>query len=285
MRWLPLMLLAALPAAAQNDVRDRGAPWVTNAGMPRSDAMGGAHAAVATSNDALLVNPAGLAQVRRYHFELDGIYDARFPAQDVTASIVDGVTGAPVATGLVWSRWGSGQPGGRGEGWLLGLGYSTPIGQSLWFGGTTRYLRFHTPDGFVSKFTQDVGLLARRGNFAWAAVVQNISFDRTPLFPITATAAVAWGTDADWHIAFDYKADLNDTSNVKHRTSGGLEYLLEQALALRGGATWDPGEGRFWVSAGAAILTEKAALQGAWRRQVNGGNDQFFELGVTLYLE
>ena len=40
--------------------------------------MGGAHAAIVTANDALAVNPAGLSQSRRYHFELDGIYDSRW---------------------------------------------------------------------------------------------------------------------------------------------------------------------------------------------------------------
>ena len=34
--------------------------------------MGGAHAAIASGNDALSVNPAGLALGRKYHLEVDG---------------------------------------------------------------------------------------------------------------------------------------------------------------------------------------------------------------------
>ena len=246
--------------------------------------MGGAHAAIATGNDALAVNPAGLSQVRRYHLEVDGLYDSRYPAQAVLASLVDSAS-SPVATGLLWSRWASGQPSGRGEGWGLGLGYSGTIAQGLFLGGETKFLRYHTPDGLVQKFAQDVGLLSRRGNFSWATVLQNISPDKIPLFPLTATAAVAWGTDTDWHLALDYRADLSDSSNVKSKLSGGVEALVGESLALRGGVTWDTTARLWWISAGIGILTEKGGLQFVWRRRVEGPYDQFFEGGLTIYLE
>jgi len=284
MRSALVLLLAAGAAAADNRVQDPGSPWPSTVDTPRATAMGGAHAAIATGNDALAVNPAGLSQGRRYHFELDGLYDSRFPAQAVLASLVDSVT-APVASGVLWSRWASGQPSGRGEGWSLGLAYSGVIGQGLFLGGETKYLRFHTPDGLVQKFAQDLGVLSRRGNFSWAAVLQNFSTDKIALFPLTATAALAWGTDADWHVAFDYQADLSDTSNVKSKLAGGLEVLLGDALALRGGATWDTSAHQWWISAGLGLLTEKGGLQVVWRRRVEGPYDQFFEGGLTIYLQ
>ena len=86
MRLALLAFLLCAAAHADNLVTDRGAPWPTTVDMPRATAMGGAHAAIATSNDALTVNPAGLAQSKRYHFELDGVYDARWPAQMATES-------------------------------------------------------------------------------------------------------------------------------------------------------------------------------------------------------
>ena len=282
---LPLALfLAAGAALADNKVQDPGAPWPSTVDTPRATSMGGAHAAIATGNDALAVNPAGLSQVRRYHYELDGVYDSRYPAQAVLASLVDSYSG-PVASGLLWSRWASGQPSGRGEGWSLGLGYSGPIAQGLFLGGETKYLRYHTPDGLVHKFAQDVGLLSRRGNFSWATVLQNISPDKIPLFPLTATAAVAWGTDVDWHLALDYRADLSDSSNVKSKLSAGGEVLVGESLALRGGATWDTTAKQWWLSAGLGILTEKGGLQVVWRRRVEGPYDQFFEGGLTIYLQ
>ena len=269
---------------ADNRVQDPGSPWPTTVDLPRSTAMGGAHAAIATSNDALAVNPAGLAQSRRYHLEVDGLYDATFPAQAVLASLVDTVS-TPVASGLLWSRWASGQPSGRGEGWSLGLAYAGPVAQGLLFGGETKYLYFHTPSGLVQKLVQDVGLLQRRGNFSWAAVLQNISLEKTPLFPLTATAGLAWGTDSDWHLAFDYKADLSDTSNVKNRFALGGEVLLGDVLALRGGGTWDATAKQWWLSAGVGLLTEKGGLQLVWRRRVEGPYDQFFQGGLTIYLQ
>ena len=284
MRWVLVFSLLPLAARAENVVGDPGAPWVTAVGLPRGASMGGAGAAIVTSNDALTLNPAGLAQVRRYHFELDGMYDSRFPAQGLTASIVDSAS-SPAGTGILFSRWATGTPAGRGEGWSAGLGYSGALGPSLSFGGETKYLRFHTPDGLVAKWAQDVGILSRKGGFAWAAVVHNLALDKIPLFPITATAALAWGTDSDWHLAFDYTADLSDTSRIKHKGALGGEVLVEQGLALRGGATYDATASIWWMSAGVAFITEKGGLQLVWRRRVSDVVDQFFQAGLTLYLE
>ena len=284
MRCALVLLLGAGAAFADNRVQDPGSPWPTTVDTPRATAMGGAHAAIATGNDALAVNPAGLGQVRRYHFEIDGVYDSRFPAQAILASLVDSAS-APIASGLLWSRWASGQPSGRAEGWSLGLGYSGPIGQGLFLGGETKYLRYHTPDGLVKKWAQDVGMLGHKGNFSWAAVVQNISTDKIATFPLTAVGALAWGTDTDWHLAFDYRADLSDSNNVKSKAALGGELLVSEALALRGGATWDATARQWWLSAGIGILSEKGGLQLVWRRRIEGPYDQFFEGGLTIFLE
>jgi hypothetical protein len=276
------MLIALLLAA--NAVTDPGAPWPTTVDMARATAMGGAHAAIATSNDALTVNPAGLSQSRRYHFEIDGVYDSQFPAEGVMASVVD-TASSPIGSGILFSRWGSGQPGGRGEGWGLGFAYSGAIGQALFMGGQSKFLRFRGPDGLVAKWAQDVGVLSRRGGFSWGAVVENISTEKLPLFPLIGTVGMAWGNDTDWHLAFDYKADFSDSNNIKHKAALGAEVLIGDSLALRGGGTWDATQHLWWLSAGIGILTERGGLQLVWRRRVSGGYDQLFEAGLTLYLE
>jgi hypothetical protein len=284
MRIALIVLVASAAARAQNSVVQPGAPWPTNVDMPRASAMGGAHAAIASSNDALTVNPAGLAQGKRYHFELDGVWDAQWPAQAVMASIVDSSTG-PVGSGMLFSRWGSGQPGGRGEGWGLGLGYSSMVGQGLFAGGETKFLHYHGPDGLTAKWAQDVGVLSRRGSFSWAAVVQNISTEKIPLFPPTGTLGVAWGSDADWHLAIDWKSDFSDTGHIKHKVATGFEVLVGDALVLRAGGTRDITANLWWLSAGIGILTERGGLNLVWRRKVTGAYDQFFMAGITLYLE
>jgi hypothetical protein len=284
MRLALLLLLLATAARADHLVTDPGAPFPGFIDMPRSTAMGGAQAAIATSNDALLVNPAGLPQNHRYHFELDGADDVHFPAQGVTASIVDSASG-PAATGLLFNRWGSGQPAGRGEGWNAGLAYAGQTSPTLFLGGITKYLRYHTPGGLVSKFVEDVGILSRPGAFSWALVVQNLSFDKVPLFPMTGTAAVAWGSDASWHLAFDYKVDFSDSSNLKQTGALGGEVLVDDGIVLRGGLRRDFTADIFWVSAGIGFLTSGGGLQLAWRRRVTGPFDQIFEAGITLFLE
>ena len=284
MRLALLCLFICAAAQAENSIKDPGAPGPSTVDLSRASAMGGAGAAIATSNDALTLNPAGLSQTRRYHFELDGVYDSRFPAEGVLASIVD-TASSPVGSGMLFSRWGSGQPNGRGEGWGLGFSYSTPIGQGLYSGGQTKFLRYRGPDGLVAKWAQDLGVLSKRGSFSWAAVVQNISTEKLPLFPLTGTVGFAWGEDTDWHLAFDYKADFSDSSHVKHKAATGLEVLVGESIALRGGLTWDASAHLWWASTGVGLLTERGGLQLVWRRRVSGGYDQLFEAGLTLYLE
>ena len=284
MRIALIVLVASAAARAQNSVAQPGAPWPTNVDMPRAAAMGGAHAAIATSNDALTVNPAGLAQLKRYHFELDGVWDAQWPAQAVMASIVDS-SSAPVASGILFSRWGSGQPGGRGEGWGLGFGYASAVGQALFAGGETKFLHYHGPDGLTAKWAQDFGVLAKRGGFSWGAVLQNVSTEKIPLFPLTGTLGVAWGADTDWHLSIDWKADFSDTAHVRHKFATGVETLVGDSFALRAGATRDVAANMWWLSAGLGILTERGGLQLVWRRRVSGGYEQFFMAGITIYLE
>src|SRR5882762_11973801 len=171
--FLAALLAVAAAARAQNSIKDPGAPWPVFVDLPRATAMGGAHAAIATANDAITSNPAGMSQQRRYHLEIDGLYDSRFPAQALIASVVD-TTSSAVGTGFLFSRWGSGQPGGRGEGWYGALAYSYSTGGNYFLGGETKYYRFATPDGAVRSFAQDVGFLVNRGGFAYGVVVQNI---------------------------------------------------------------------------------------------------------------
>src|SRR5690242_3314919 len=94
---LAALFLAAAAARADNAFKDPGAPWPTSVDLPRATAMGGAHAAISTGNDAITNNPAGISQQRRYHIEADGVLDTHFPAQAVMASVVD-TTSSPVGT-------------------------------------------------------------------------------------------------------------------------------------------------------------------------------------------
>lgn len=285
-RWLPAAcaLLAAAPARADGTVKDPGAPFLySTVTMPRSTGMAGAHAAVATSNDAIFVNPAGLAQGRRYHFELDGALDAQYPASGFVATIVD-ANSLSVASGLVYARFSTGRLSGRGAGFLLGAAYAYDLG-GFYFGGVTKYLHFDGPDGQSYKFAQDVGLLLKRGNFSWAASAQNLALSNVPLFPPTTTFGVAFGNDADYHLAVDYKLDLEDTSHAKQKLAVGYELLLEQFIAPRVGFAHDFTRNLSWFSAGFGILTEKGGLQFAWQRRTQGGFEQIYELGLTLYLE
>jgi hypothetical protein len=281
---LSLALAGGQAARAEGNVKDPGAPFpYTTVWMPRSTSMAGAHAAVATSNDAFLVNPAGLAQARRYHLEIDGALDPQFPGSGFIVTAVD-ASSLAVASGLMYARFSTGHLDRRGAGFLLGAAYAYDIG-GIYFGGVTKYLHFDGPDGQSYKFAQDFGLLLRRGNVSWAVTGQNLALSNVPLFPPSTTFAFALGSDADYHLAVDYKLDLQDTSRVKHKLSVGYEFLIEQAFAPRIGFARDFTQGLSWFATGFGFLTEKGGLQFAYQRRVQGGFDHIFEVGLTLYLE
>jgi|GEM_PF-1252294 len=279
-------LLLAQAALAQQSVLDPGAPW-QNTDMTRASAMGGAHVAIATGNDALIDNAAGLAQAQRYHFQVDGALDSAFPAQALILSVVDSTSVPYIGSGLLFERLASGQPDGRGEGWLAGVGYSYPSG-GFSIGGMTKYVRARGPGGdFTHQFMEDFGLLARRGDFSYGLAVHNLSLSPVPLFPLNSSAGIAWGNDADYHLAFDYKADFSDFSKLKHTVNGGFELLIGQSFPIRLGASWDISHHLTMATFGAGILTQGGGLQFAYRKRIHGqlGADQVLEAGVTIYLE
>lgn len=278
-----LCALCASRTARAGGAGDPGAFWPVNVEMTRASGMGGAHAAIATGNDAILVDPAGLAQTRRYHIEADGAFDTRFPGQGLIVSVADSTT-LGAATGMVWQRWGAGTPDARGEGWLAGLGYAYNAG-NFYFGGLTRYYHFSGTYGEIQQFAQDASILMRQGDFSWALVTQNLSTTQVPLFPPTSTLGVAWGSDTDFHLAIDYKTDYTDFSNLKHKLAGGFEILVDRSLVLRAGYTWDVTNHLRWLSVGASLVTDRLGIHFALRRNLQQPLDQYLEGGLTLYLE
>src|SRR6202022_1201918 len=150
---LGFALAGGQAARAEGSVTDPGAPFLyTTVWMPRSTAMAGAHAAVATSNDAFLVNPAGLAPARRHHLEIDGALDPQFHGSGFLVTAVD-ASSLAVASGLMYARFSTGHLDRRGAGFLLGAAYAYDIG-GIYFGGVTKYLNFDGPDGQSYKFAQ-----------------------------------------------------------------------------------------------------------------------------------
>ena len=283
---LCLAALAPFAPARADDFKagDPSAFWPGTVDLTRSAGMGGAHSAIATGNDALLVNPAGLSQSKRYHFEVDGGFDSRSNARVYSVSLVDSASIA-AGSGLLFQNWSSGsEPDGRATGWLGGIGYSYFTG-NFFFGGTTKYLHFNGSYGEIRSFMQDVGMLVRLGDFSVSAVIQNLSTSTVPLFPVNSTIGIAWGSDLDWHLAFDYKTDLSDTDHLKHRLNSGLEILLDRSWVIRGGYSWDITSSLGAWSVGTSIVTDKLGVHVAWRRRLQGPLDQFFEVGLTVYLE
>jgi hypothetical protein len=284
-----LALCALVSAEARAGSADApGAPWIDQIGLTRSTGMAGAMTAFASGNDAIVDNPAGLALNRSYHFQIDGMYDKKFPAEGVMVSIADGTTSPGVGSGMIFKRWGAGQLGGRGEGWLGGVSYAYASGAAL-FGGTTHVLHFAGPGGStIHNITQDFGMMLHGGGIAFGATLQNVnfSFENLPLFPLTGAVGFAVGSDNNFHLSTDYKINFANTASLKHQLSFGGEVIFDKTLVLRSGFRWDVSDHLGWFTLGASVNTAKFGFGMALRRRVYGDHfEQALEANITLFLE
>lgn len=289
-RFAALLALCTLASgkARAGSADAPGAPWIGQIGLTRSTGMAGATTAFASGNDAIVDNPAGLALTRSYHFQIDGMYDKKFPAEGVIVSIADGTTAAGVGSGMIFRRWGAGQLGGRGEGWMGGFSYAYASGAAL-FGGTSHLLHFAGPDGStIHNFTQDFGMMIHGSGLSFGATLQNVnvSFENLPLFPLTGAVGFAVGDDNNFHLSTDYKINFANTASLKHQLSFGGEVLFDKTLVLRSGLRWDVSDQLGWFTLGVSVITAKFGFGAAMRRRIYSDHmEQALEANITLFLE
>lgn len=205
----------------------------------RSLAMGGAHRGLGNSNDALILNPAGMAITRRYSAEAQFNYNSTDHVSRVLATAVDSQT-SPIAAGLAYTReWGD--PSGADIGMnriYFGLAYALVPG--IAFGITGQNARgnfvedgsrqkqnnFNGTAGAMLSFGQMLGLGVVYENFAHLKQDQVMP----PMLAVGASIRLAIAT-----LVGDYVIDMRPGERRPRTYGAGAEVLLMQALALRGG--------------------------------------------------
>ncbi len=269
----------------------------------RSVAMGGAFRAVATSNDALVLNPAGLAASQ--HYEVDGFFGYAFgaPATYWNASIVDATT-IPLAVGVDYTHLASGTSPDRFGGNNLRVGLAYPISDQLFVGITGNWLDFDptaasgsvpssgpyasavTGAGYrANSITGDVGLIYKPTDIvSIAAVGYNlVNVNNDFLAPLEGALAVAVGTDTTFRVAGDVVANFSQPSLVLDYHLGG-EYLIAQLVAVRAGYMFDGIEKAHFGSVGVSVLVPGFAIDVSFLQQIPQWNDNAIIAGVKLFL-
>lgn len=256
--------------------------------------------ALASDNNAIYVNPAGLAMSQFYSVELGYFDDFEGTDRRFNASIVDSQAG-PIAGGLAYT-YTTRRPDGvaddsprRFDGHRVELALATLLAENVSFGVNNRYVAFNRrpdadadPDTSFQVFQIDAGLQWRlTEGLAVGLAGYNLNKSDRPEMPISWGAGL--GYQAPW---FAVEFDVRYNAQVgKPRFSGALEAILAEVVLLRGGAAYDRLDDSWAISAGAGFFVERFGIDVGYRQRLTGdelrdyGSERIFGISMrALFL-
>jgi hypothetical protein len=140
-------------------------------------ALGESYRAIATGNDAIYFNPAGLPTLRRYSFEGHYVMDLVDESHQADVSVVDSKTNA-LAVGLAYTFQGSELTRRATLAHTATLGIAYPIFPQLFSAGVgMKYKNVSDPiaGNYLNAISADVGLLTHiPGGLSFGAVGYNL---------------------------------------------------------------------------------------------------------------
>lgn len=237
-----------------------------------------AQRALGTGNDAIYVNPAGLALGQVYSVELGYMDDLLGSDRRFNASIVDSQAG-PISAGLAYT-YTKRRPDAvedsdqRLEGHRTELALATRIGDSFALGITARYLTFDRkkgeedlPDEDFSSFQVDAGIQWRiYEGLAVGLAGYNLTNSDRPEVPISWGAGVGWQGGS-----FSIEGDVRyNAQQGRPRYSLGGGFILADIIPIRAGFSYDYGTEVWAVSAGAGLVIDNFGFDVGFRQRLNG---------------
>ncbi len=260
--------------------------------------LGRAQRALATSNDSIYVNPAGLALERRYVIESGYVDDFRGSDRRFNGSIVDGQAG-PLAGGVAYTytvRRPSELPEGnvRLEGHRAEVALATRLASEASIGVNVRYLRFERTDGDqvidgsdFGIFNLDAGLQYRLApNLSLGVAGYNLIKNDRPETPLQLGGGIGYQADT-----FLLEADfLYDFQVEDLQLSGSLELLLGDMFPVRGGVSWNQEADEWRLSVGIGMVLDQLSIDLAYRQSLNSdrpgddADDRLFVVSLRAFV-
>jgi hypothetical protein len=311
-RWAALLVLslAAAPAARAQDF----------VGV-RALSLGEAYRSIATGNDAIYFNPAGLPELKRYAVELHYQLSLVSEQHQLDASLVDSKT-SPIAVGLAYTFEGAefSKRATLQHRATLALGYRI-FDQLLSVGAGFKYINVSDAiaGNYLNALSADVGVLSRLpGGLSVAAVGYNLVPIQSAHVPISAgfsgtldlgplsglifgggprmgqvANAGGMSTDAlgelngplqDLTVSFDWWVDFATLYGPQSRLSTGVEYLIAAMVPLRAGYLWDQLDNDHMVSVGAGFLSPLFGIDVGYRQSVVRLDRGTFAVALKFFL-
>lgn len=263
------LALCAAPAAASEP------PTLRDFSSVRAAGMAGAARGYASGNEAILLNPAAMALTPRFNWGLSALYDnpngTRFWGFDAVDSVhksLDVLSG-----GIGYYAYASGHGPERRRGTLGVLALATPLSESLFVGGSAKWLDL---DGAVdtNAVTADAAATLKLGSHVLvSAIGQNlidVGNDEARR-SYGAGAALLLGqllADVDW------KLEPDRTDAWVHSFALGAEYLFGNRVAPRLGFAWDGVREKKQAAVGVSLVAMGAVFEAAYRLELGGTGHQ-----------
>ena len=300
MRFL-LLLLALLTSSAALAQDFIGA---------RALSMGESYRAIATGNDALYFNPAGLPTLKRYALEGQYLLSLSDENHQGDISVVDSKTSA-LAVGMAYTFQGSELTRRRtiGHTATFGVAYAL-FDRYLSVGAGLKYKNVSDviAGNFLNALTADVGILSRiPGGISLAAVGYNLipiktaqssyvpvsagfaaAVDLGPLSALVFGGAPRFGTVQNaagipsqqmgelsgpldnMTLSFDWLLNFQTLQGTKSRLSGGFEWLVAELVPIRAGYLYDELSKDQRVSVGLGLVIPSFGLDVAYQQSIKG---------------
>lgn len=276
-RALPAIVLAlafALPAHAQDLVGPRGA------------GMGDAARGLPATNDALYLNPAGLALYPRYSVEFFWRRRTETNSNLFSASIVDSKSGA-VAGGLAYT-WDSVGEGGRiRRGSRVDVGSAYHVASFLLMGATLHWIAMGTDEGDLNRVTGDAGFLFLLGQgLTVGLTATNVlnPTDQADTAPRLFGAGVGLNLMGSLSLSMDWRQSF-EREGAPWSWYLGAEYFALGAFPLRAGYVIDEITGERRWTAGLGYIDQGFGLDLAYSHTVSDtGPEQYLTMGFRLFL-
>ncbi len=265
---------------------------------PRLLGVAEAQRALVVGNDAIYVNPAGLALAQIYSVEVGYLDDLLGSDRRINASVVDGQSG-PVAGGFAYTYVKRAPDAAEGstarlEGHRTEMVMATRIGQTAAIGLTGRYVTFERrageedlPDEDFKSFQIDAGFQWQIWQgFSVGVAGYNLTKSEDKEFPRRWGAGI--GYRSEW---FSLESDVRYSSaKSKPDYSLGGEVVVANFVALRAGGTYNEGADTWSVSGGAGIIIDRLSIDIGYRQRLKGedltdyGDERILGVGLRLLM-
>jgi hypothetical protein len=290
----------------------------------RALALGEAYRAIATGNDAIYMNPAGLAVIPRYSPELHYSFNLDAEDHQFDVSVVDSKTSV-VAAGLGYTFQG------REFTRRVTLQHTATVGvaysilpQMFSAGLGLKYVNISDAvvGNYLNALSADVGVLASLpGGVSLAAVGYNLVPINSSEVPLSAAFAIAWdlgplsnlifggmpsvgqllpnasgvrtpavpgsppGPLSTFTLTFDWYIDFFSLYGPQNRLSAGWEYLLLEMVPLRAGYQYNQENLEHLLSAGTGFIVPYFGLDVGFQQSLTNFDHRTFAVSLKFFID